>query len=69
MKDFDGNELQIGDKVAVLPPHYRCMVKGTVIGFTPKQIVIEYKPHFGSVWADRLETTRRESGYVCKMFD
>lgn len=67
LTDFDGNQLFIGDSVACLPPHYRCMVKGTVIGFTKKQIVIEYKPHFGSVWADRLEITRREPGYVVKI--
>ena len=69
MKDFNGNELAIGDTVAVLPPNYRCMVKGKVIGFTPKQIVVEYKPYFGPVLGDRVMTTRRDSGYVAKIVD
>lgn len=69
MKDFNGNELAIGDTVAVLPPNYRCMIKGKVVGFTPKQIVVEYNPHFGGVWADRVEITRRDPGYVAKIVD
>lgn len=70
MNDFNGNPLAIGDTVAVLPPHYRCMVKGTIVGFTPKQIVIEYYPHFNSVtFRDKPMITRREPGYVCKMIE
>jgi hypothetical protein len=66
MQDFLGKELNEGDYVAVLPPNYRHMVKGKVIGFTKKQIVIEYLPHNGS-WADKLEITRREPHYVSKI--
>lgn len=68
MKDFNGNELAIGDTVAVLPPNYRCMIKGKVVGFTPKQIVVEYEPYFGSR-VDRVEITRRDPGYVAKIVD
>ena len=43
MKDFFGQELRVGDKVAVLLKWYRRLVHGTIVKFTPKKICVEYK--------------------------
>lgn len=40
MKDFIGQELGIGDTVAVTEPNYRNLVKATVLRFTPKRVVL-----------------------------
>jgi hypothetical protein len=45
MKDFFGNELEIGDTVAFNPPVYKGLVKGIVVKFTPKMIKVSYAPH------------------------
>jgi hypothetical protein len=67
MQDFLGKELNEGDYVAVLPPHYRHMVKGKVVGFTKKQIVIEYFPLNSYHHRDVAAITRREPHYVSKI--
>jgi hypothetical protein len=41
-KDYNGTELNIGDKVAFISPYVKGLVKGTVTGFTPKMIEIEW---------------------------
>jgi len=43
MKDFFDNVLEIGDEVAVNPPYYKGLVKGTVIRFSKKMVRIEYQ--------------------------
>jgi len=45
MKDFFGNELEIGDEVAFNPPVYKGIVKGTIVKFTPKMVKVSYDPH------------------------
>jgi hypothetical protein len=47
-KDFFGRELQIGDEVAFCKPQYRELVKGKVVGFTPKNVRVGYKWWSGS---------------------
>lgn len=42
MKDFFGNELELGDVVAFYAPGYRSFTEGTIIAFTPKQVRVEY---------------------------
>lgn len=42
MKDFLGNELSINDIVICPRPQYRDLMRGRVIGFTPKKVRIEY---------------------------
>lgn len=42
MKDYFGQELEIGDRVAFYAPGYRSFTTGTVIKFTPQQIRVEY---------------------------
>lgn len=42
MKDFFGNDIRVGDTVALIPNHYRSLVEGKVISLTPKQVRIEY---------------------------
>lgn len=44
MKDFLGNALKEGDIVAYLPPNYRELKRGMIIGFTPKGVVIQRDP-------------------------
>jgi hypothetical protein len=41
-KDFNGTELQLGDTVAFISPYVKGLVVGTVTGFTPKMIEIEW---------------------------
>lgn len=38
MKDFIGNELQIGDRVAYARNPYSNLMQGIVVEFTPKKI-------------------------------
>lgn len=38
MKDFFGQPLEIGDEVAFERPHYRKIVMGKIVAFTPKQV-------------------------------
>lgn len=40
MKDFIGNELQLGDAVAVTRKPYHAMEVKYVIGFTPKAVKV-----------------------------
>lgn len=42
MKDYFGNELQIGDKIVMIEPNYRNFVTGKILKFTPKNIQVEY---------------------------
>lgn len=77
MKDFNGSALIIGDSVAYLPPNYRHLVKGTVVGFTPKGVVIErynspeeiqkYENHYNRKYIPTID--RRETGYVARIQD
>lgn len=61
MKDFRGTKLEVGDKVAVLPPNYRNMVEGVIEKFTAKQATIVYKPHHHR---DDIERTSRSSDCI-----
>lgn len=42
MKDFFGTDLNIGDEVAFMEPHYRNMVVGKIVSFAPKSMLIEW---------------------------
>ena len=42
MKDFFGNQLKIGDKVAAIIPRYRGLVLADIIAFTPQQVRIRF---------------------------
>lgn len=42
MKDFFGNELNVGDTVAFYAPGYRMFTTGEVLEFTPKQVRVGY---------------------------
>jgi hypothetical protein len=42
MRDFIGQELEVGDLVAVTVPNYRSLMKATVARFTPKRVVLQY---------------------------
>jgi hypothetical protein len=43
MKDFAGNELEIGDKVLICVPGYKHLVWAEVESFGPKMIICSYK--------------------------
>ena len=43
MRDYLGNELEIGDEVIGVLPNYREFVRGFVIAFTPQKVRIEYR--------------------------
>jgi hypothetical protein len=42
MKDFIGQELEIGDYVAFMQPNYRNIILGKIIKFTPLQVRVSY---------------------------
>lgn len=42
MKDFFGNELNVGDTVAFEQPRYRNLVLGTIVGFTAHNVRVIY---------------------------
>ena len=42
MNDFWGNELNIGDIVAIEAKGYRMLVEATIISFTKLQVRVEY---------------------------
>lgn len=58
MKDFNENNLKIGDVVAFLEANYRDLKKGTIINFTEKMIVIEWNNK------GKKEICRRAPDYV-----
>lgn len=49
MKDVFGNEISVGDVIAFNPPKYwngwsrGSLAIGKVVGFTPKQVRVEYE--------------------------
>jgi hypothetical protein len=75
MKDFNDTDLAVGDTVAYLPPNYRHLIRGTVVGFTPKGVVIEryqteeyirsYNLRYNTPYHPTID--RRERGYVAKI--
>jgi hypothetical protein len=45
MKDFNNQQLEVGDNVACLLSGYRNLIIGIVLRFTPQKIVVEiYNP-------------------------
>ena len=55
MNDFFGQELKIGDKVALTPHGYKNLVIGNVIGFTPQKVRISYMRQ--QTWRHSMEPT------------
>ena len=48
-KRFDllGNEVQVGDEVIIMEPHYKDYINGTILKFTPKGFRVKYQcPNF-----------------------
>ena len=43
MKDFFGQELAVGDEVAVEQPRYRNLIRAEIIAFTPQKIRVKYR--------------------------
>ena len=43
MKDFLGQELQVGDIVVVAPKNYRGLVKAKVVSLTPQKVRLTYR--------------------------
>lgn len=46
MKDFLGQPLAVGDRVAFIENGYRNLKKGVVTAFTPQKVRIEYPNRF-----------------------
>jgi hypothetical protein len=66
-KDFNGTELKLGDKVAFISPYVKSLVKGTVTGFTPKMIEIEWVPAFSWNRTGKPEKILRNISWVTKV--
>lgn len=45
MKDFCNKEVSIGDTVVFNEPHYKGLVGGEIVKFTPKGVRIKYYLH------------------------
>lgn len=70
--DFSGIPLVEGDLVAYLPPNYRHMIRGIVVGFTPKMIRIQRilpRADLDRYMANGypLPLDLRDSGYVVRL--
>lgn len=44
IKDFLGNELQIGDKVVFMQLNYRALMAGYIVSMAPKSCLISHEP-------------------------
>ena len=44
MKDFLDREVQVGDEVIIVEPHYHNLIRGLIVKFTPKGVKVKYKP-------------------------
>ena len=42
MKDFFGQDLAVGDSVALTPHGYKSLVKGKIVGFTQQLVRVGY---------------------------
>ena len=42
MKDFLGKEVQVGDEVVIIEPHYHDLIRGSIVKFTPKGVKVKY---------------------------
>lgn len=58
MKDFFGNELDLGDKVAITYPGYKFLVNGEVVDFTAKKIRVQYRDLHGTIQETLVDRTR-----------
>jgi hypothetical protein len=56
-KDFNGTELRLGDTVAFISPYVKALATGTVTGFTPKMIEIEWIST--RTWGGSMEQTEK----------
>lgn len=55
MKDFVGQELNIGDYVAFGRPEYRDLVRGVIIRFTPPKIRVQYNGYNGHLYTHLID--------------
>lgn len=61
MRDFLGNELNVGDKVVCIELDYKNLKKATITKITPKTIFVEY-----SKWG-KMQEVKRYSDQVVKI--
>lgn len=47
MQDVFGQDLNVGDKVALTPHGYKSLVVGTIVGFTAQQVRVTYPRLYG----------------------
>jgi len=63
--DVAGQELEVGDSVAISVTGYRTMTVGTILRFTPKGMKVAFRNPFRHPAA--VEETFREPGMVAKI--
>lgn len=63
MKDFLGNELNIGDTVVMIQPRYRELVKATILRFTDHYVFLKYKLHYG----DHMDEVKQTPDQLIKI--
>ncbi len=54
MKDFFGQDLAVGDIVALTPHGYKHLVQGVIVGFTAQQVRVGYSRR---LWNRQEDTT------------
>lgn len=67
MKDFLGNELQIGDEVVLTAPKYRMFTKAKIIAFTPKKVRVQYNNTWNYGPKGYVEEYLSESDFLVKI--
>lgn len=71
-KDFEGTDLVVGDSVAYIDTYTRQLKRGAVVGFTAKNVVVEYDTpgwynyHNGTDVPPGKGIVHREHRYVVK---
>lgn len=62
VKDFFGQSLEVGDRIAFIENGYRNLKKGVIAAFTPQKVRIEYPNRFRHSASD--ETLRFPSEVI-----
>lgn len=67
MKDFLGNDLEIGDTVVLTAPSYRMFTKAKIIAFTPQKVRVEYNNTWNYGPSGYIQTYLAEPYFLIKV--
>lgn len=64
MKDFFGQELKVGDYVAIERPKYRELTTAVVVSFTPQKVRVAYNLHYQSSSVEHIDPKGKSWNYL-----